>query len=415
MLNITGKYSTARIYASIIDAETERQIYEMVNSPLTEGASVAIMPDTHAGKGATIGTTIKLGAAPRVSPSTVGVDIGCGMLVCKFKIPSEWKDVNGKIKETVLASIDAAWRKVIPMGNNHRDTAHDFALSWKYFLRELKTPINIDEELKSMGTLGGGNHFGELDIDTEGNGYFIIHSGSRHLGVEVAKYWQGIANRTAAKKSNVRLNEGIAQLKKEGRTTEISDFISNYKAENPLPAEHLAYLEGDLLNGYLADMKIAQEYAKANRGLMMTLFLRELNLKVSDSFETVHNYISFEDMTVRKGAISLNRDEVALIPLNMRDGSLIVKGKGNIEWNCSGPHGAGRILSRAQAKASVDINEFKNAMKNVYSTSVNESTLDESPMAYKDAEVIISDIAETAKIVTRIVPVWNVKAGKNLI
>lgn len=412
MFNITGKFSTARVYASIIDTETERQIYEMVNSPLTEGASVAIMPDTHAGKGATIGTTIKLGAVPRVSPSTVGVDIGCGMLVCKFKIPSKWKDVNGKIKESVLASIDTAWRKVIPMGKNHRDTVNDFVFSWKYYLRELKTPVNIYEELEAMGTLGGGNHFGELDIDTEGNGYFIIHSGSRHLGVEIAKYWQRIAIKAAAEKSTLRLNEGIAQLKKEGRTAEISGFISKYKAENPLPAEHLAYLEGDLLNGYLADMKIAQEYAQANRALMMVLFLRELDLKVSDSFETVHNYISFKDMTVRKGAISLNKDEVALIPLNMRDGSLIVKGKGNVDWNCSGPHGAGRILSRSQAKASVDINEFKDAMKNVYSTSVNESTLDESPMAYKDAEVIISDITETADIITRIVPVWNVKAGE---
>jgi len=412
MFNITGKYSTARIYASIIDAETERQIYEMVNSPLTECASVAIMPDTHAGKGATIGTTIKLGTVPRVSPSTVGVDIGCGMLVCKFKISSKWKDTDGKIKESVLASIDTAWRKVIPMGKNHHVNCTVFARPWKYFLRELKTPVNIDEELEAMGTLGGGNHFAELDIDTEGNGYFIIHSGSRHLGVEVAKYWQNVAIRAAAEKSTARLNEGIAQLKKEGRTSEISGFISKYKAENPLPAEHLAYLEGDLLNGYLSDMKIAQEYAKANRGLMMMLFLRELDLKVSDSFETVHNYISFEDMTVRKGAISLNKDEVALIPLNMRDGSLIVKGKGNADWNCSGPHGAGRILSRSQAKASVDIDEFKNAMKNVYSTSVNESTLDESPMAYKDAEVIISDIAETAEILTRIVPVWNVKAGE---
>lgn len=412
MFNITGKFSTARVYASIIDAETERQIYEMVNSPLTEGASVAIMPDTHAGKGATIGTTIKLGAAPRVSPSTVGVDIGCGMLVCKFKIPSEWKNADGKIKESVLASIDTAWRKVIPMGKNHHVNCTVFARPWKYFLRELKTPVNIYEELETMGTLGGGNHFGELDIDTEGNGYFIIHSGSRHLGVEIAKYWQRIAIKAAAEKSTIRLNEGIAQLKKEGRTAEISSFISKYKAENPLPTEHLAYLEGDLLNGYLADMKIAQEYAKANRGLMMVLFLRELDLKVSDSFETVHNYISFKDMTVRKGAISLNKDEVALIPLNMRDGSLIVKGKGNADWNCSGPHGAGRILSRSQAKASVDINEFKDAMKNVYSTSVNESTLDESPMAYKDAEVIISDIAETADIITRIVPVWNVKAGE---
>lgn len=407
MVEITGRYGTAKVYVTDeehLESETRRQLYELMNSKAVENAQVRIMPDTHAGKGATIGTTVQLNG--RVIPSSVGVDIGCGMLVAKLD-GKKVKELFGH--EKGLERLDKVWRQKIPMGCEHRNKLHKYAANCH--LDRIKCPVNRDKLLYSIGTLGGGNHFGELDKDDDGNYYIVIHSGSRHLGIEVAGYYERKAKEYHTQRSKEK-SDLIAKLKAEGREKEIQTEIAKLPTPDPTPA-HLAYLEGELLEDYLNDMKWAQEYAMWNREAMLEDILDELKLKkaVVEKFCTIHNYIDIENMILRKGAISLQKDELAIIPLNMRDGSLIVRGKGNPDWNCSGPHGAGRILSRSAAKESLRMEDFKDAMKGIYTTSISVSTIDESPMAYKPMEEIVNNIGDTCDIVTRIVPVWNVKAG----
>lgn len=407
MIEITGKYGTAKVYVTDeahLDDETRRQLYELMNSKAVEGAQVRIMPDTHAGKGATIGTTVQLNG--RVIPSSVGVDIGCGMLVAKLD-GKKVKELFGH--EEGLKRLDKVWRQKIPMGCDHRNKLHKFAANCH--LDRIKCPVNRDKLLYSIGSLGGGNHFGELDKDEEGNYYIVIHSGSRHLGIEVASYYEKKAKEYHMQRSKEK-SDLIAKLKAEGREKEIQAELAKLPTPDPTPA-HLAYLEGELLEDYLNDMKWAQEYAMWNREAMLEDILDELKLKkaVIEKFCTIHNYIDIDNMVLRKGAISLQKDELAIIPLNMRDGSLIVKGKGNPDWNSSGPHGAGRILSRSAAKQTLKMEDFKDSMKGIYTTSVSVATIDESPMAYKPMEEIINNIGDTCDIITRITPIWNVKAG----
>lgn len=330
----------------------------------------------------------------------------CGMLVAKL----DGKKVNelfGHIEG--LKRLDKVWRQKIPMGCNHRNKLHKFAANCH--LDKIKCPVNRDKLLYSIGTLGGGNHFCELDKDDEGNYYIVIHSGSRHLGVEIAKYYEKKAKeyQTTCSKEKSDL---IAKLKAEGREKEIQSELAKLSTTDPTPGR-LPYLEGDLLEEYLNDMKYAQEFAMWNREAMLEDILDEFKLKkaVIEKFCTLHNYIDIENGILRKGAISLQKDELAIIPGSMEFGSLVVRGKGNPEWNFSGPHGFGRKLSRSKAKETLSMEEFKSRMKGIYTTSVSVATIDESPMAYKDPDEIISNITDTCDIVTRILPVWNVKAG----
>ena len=379
MFELYGNYSNAKIFQDRENVEEEcvKQIQAMLDSESAEGSDIRIMPDLHAGAGCCIGFTQKL--ADRVVPNLVGVDIGCGMLVAKFdkaKVDKLFGCREG------LKRLDKIWRQKIPMGMNHRQNVHPFADN--VHLENIKAPVNKDKLLYSIGTLGGGNHFGELDKDEEGNYYLVIHSGSRHLGLEVARHHQNLAKEILASEGN-----------------------DHYGSVN------LAYLKGERMEDYLNDMKWSQEYAYWNREAMLEEIVDEFKLKkaVVQKFHTIHNYIDTENRIVRKGAISLEAGELAIIPMNMRDGSLIVIGKGNEDWNYSGPHGAGRVLSRTAARNQLKMEDFKSSMKDVFTTSVSIATLDESPMAYRPMDQIVKNIGDTCDVVGRIIPIWNIKAG----
>ena len=404
MFTIKGKYSEIKIFASIIEDEALNQLYQMANHPVTEGCNVAVMPDVHAGKGSTIGYTQTL--KDRVIVSTVGVDIGCGMLVLKVS-----KDF---IMD--LPKLDKVIHQKIPSGMNHRASKHPFAD--KTHLQDLICPVNRDALLLSVGSLGSGNHFLEVDTDENGDYYIVIHSGSRHLGIEVAKYYQNKAIEywmAGGVEFNIGRSKLIQDLKSSGRQAEIADALKKYDEKKvKMPAE-LAYLEGPLMEDYLHDMKIAQEYAMLNREAMLDVIISEMGIKkryILDKFCTIHNYIDLDNMILRKGAISLQKDELAIIPLNMRDGSLIVKGKGNPDMNFSGPHGAGRLMSRSKAKETLKMEDYKASMDGVYTTCVGAATIDEAPQAYKPIESIIENIKDNADVVTRIHPVYNFKSSE---
>lgn len=400
MIEIKGKYNSAKVFVDDYDKLEEacyKQILNLLNQKFCENSQIRIMEDCHAGSGCVIGFTQTI--VDKIVPNLVGVDIGCGMQVLKIS-----KDFHFDLK-----NLDKVWRANIPMGMTHRTTKHRFCENVN--LDNLITPINKEKELLALGSLGGGNHFGELDIDDEGNYYLVIHSGSRHLGIEVCKYWQNKA--IEYHKNNVKeKTELIERLKKEGREKEIQSELDKLEFEK-VPNE-LAYLEGEDLNGYLHDMEIAQNFAYWSRKAMQDEICKALNIKkkhILDEFCTVHNYVDIKNSIIRKGSISLYKDEIAIIPMNMADGSLIVKGKGNEDRNCSGPHGAGRLMSRSVAKESLKMEDFKNSMKNVYTTSVSTATIDESPMAYKPMEQILETIGDTCEVLKIIKPIWNVKAN----
>lgn len=399
MFEIIGKYNKANVYASTVEQEAYSQILNLLNQKFSEGSEIAIMPDTHAGKGCVIGFTQTI--VDKVVPNLVGVDIGCGMLVLKVS-----KDFN----KMDLPKLDKVIHQYIPSGMSHRDKAHRFASNVD--LTDMIADINYKVLPLSIGSLGGGNHFIEVDTDEDGNYYIVIHSGSRHLGIEVCKYWQNKAIAYHKNGTNVKADL-VAKLKAEGRENEIQDALNSLDIPK-IPAE-LSYLEGEDLKGYLHDMKIAQEYAIWNREAMLDVIISEMGIKkhdILDKFCTVHNYINMDDMILRKGAISLHEDELAIIPMNMRDGSLIVKGKGNPDWNCSGPHGAGRLMSRSKAKESLAMADFKSSMEGIYTTSVCAATIDESPMAYKPMDEILENIKDNAEIVSIIKPIYNFKASE---
>lgn len=406
MIEITGKYNTAKVLVSDwtkLEEACHKQILNLLNQKFSEGSNIAIMADCHAGAGCVIGFTQTI--VDKAVPNLVGVDIGCGLLVLKI----DKKYGKELFNKPGLEKLDKVIRQHIPMEMNHRNKKHAFCD--KVHINEIKAPINAEKLMLSIGTMGGGNHFIEVDKDSNGDYYIVIHSGSRHLGIEVCKYYQNLAIKYHSSNTKER-DELVAKLKAEGREKDIQAELAKIKKE-PIPNE-LAYLEGNDLEDYLHDMKLAQEYAIWNREAMLDEIMEHMGIKkkmILDKFCTIHNYIDVENKILRKGAISLQKDETAVIPINMSYGSLIVKGKGNAEYNFSGPHGAGRLMSRSAAKESLKMEDFKASMKDVFTTSVSTATIDEAPMAYKPAEDILENIKDLCDVVEIIKPIYNVKAG----
>ena len=391
MFELSGKYGKANVYAETIDDSCISQIYGFLNNPITKDVKIAVMPDANTGKGSTVGYTQKI--KDKVNPSMVSVDIGCGMLVLKVS-----KDFHMD-----LPKLDKVVHQKIPSGLKHCDKVSPFAKNIN--LKELIADVNHNKEILGLSSLGGGNHFIEVDKDQNGDYYIVIHSGSRHLGVAVCEYWEKVAN-NFHKKLAVKKSE-LINAKDEKGLAELPDVVTSYG---------LSYLMGDDLKGYLHDMKITQEFARLNREAMLDVICTELGIKrkyILDKFCTIHNYIDLDKMILRKGAISLEEGERAIIPISMAYGSLIVTGKGNPDWNYSGPHGAGRLLSRSDAKNSISMAEYKKSMEGIYTTSVNSSTIDESPMAYKNPDEIIKAIQDTAEIIDIIKPIYNFKASSD--
>lgn len=391
MFELSGKYGKANVYAETIDDSCISQIYGFLNNPITKDVKVAVMPDANTGKGSTVGFTQEI--KDKVNPSMVSVDVGCGMLV--LKVSKEF--------HLDLPKLDKIMHQKIPSGLKHCDKVSPFAKNIN--LKELIADVNHNKEILGLSSLGGGNHFVEVDKDQNGDYYIVIHSGSRHLGVAVCEYWERVAN-NFHKKLAVKKSE-LINAKDEKGLAELPDVVTSYG---------LSYLMGDDLKGYLHDMKITQEFARLNREAMLDVICTEMGIKkryILDKFCTIHNYIDLDKMILRKGAISLEIGERAIIPISMAYGSLIVTGKGNPDWNYSGPHGAGRLLSRSDAKNSISMAEYKKSMEGIYTTSVNSSTIDESPMAYKNPDEIIKAIEETADIIDIIRPVYNFKSGSD--
>jgi len=395
MLNLQGKYAEAKVFTDNIDEKCIAQIIEVCNEPFTKGSKIRIMPDTHVGKGAVIGTTMTI--TNKVVPNLVGVDIGCGMTVAKLKVQE---------KDICYNTLDKTIRTHVPSGFNIRKKAHPYAkeIPWK----EVITPIDFERAKKSIGTLGGGNHFIELNIGSSGEIYLVIHSGSRNLGKQVAEHYQQRAYNELTRKSEQLRDETIAALMKNGRQADIQDELKKLKI--PTVNKHLAYLEGQSFNDYLNDMTIAQKFATLNRKAMIESITTHMNWEITDIWESIHNFIDTEHMILRKGATSAQKDEKLLIPINMRDGSIIAIGKGNSDWNYSAPHGAGRVMSRSQAKNKVKFEDFQASMKNVWTTSVNKNTIDESPFVYKPMEEILAHIGDSVDVLDIIKPLYNFKA-----
>ncbi|MDE5947115.1 MAG: RtcB family protein [Oscillospiraceae bacterium] len=399
MFEVNGKYNSAKIFTDKIEQDAINQIITLCNQEFSENLKIRIMPDVHAGSGSTIGTTMTI--KDKVVPNIVGVDIGCGMETIKIKE-----------KHIELQKLDKLIYEKIPSGFEIRTKSHRFAE--KIALEKLFCieHINLDKAEKSIGSLGGGNHFIEADKSSDGSIYIVIHSGSRHLGIEVAKYYQNTAYRILNKTAQSDIDELIARLKSEGKTkniqSEIKKLVNTKTTSIP---KHLAYVQGDLFDKYIHDMKIVQQFALINRQAMMDEIIKGMKLHVIEQFSTIHNYIDTDNMILRKGAVSAQKDEKLLIPINMRDGSLICTGKGNPDWNYSAPHGAGRIMGRSEAKRSFTVSEFKKQMKDIYTTSVNANTLDECPMAYKNIDDILENIGDTVEVNDIIKPIYNFKSG----
>ncbi|KXU49616.1 hypothetical protein HMPREF3037_01508 [Candidatus Stoquefichus sp. KLE1796] len=405
MKEIKGIYSSAKVFTDIIDEKAVEQIQTLCNQEFTKDAKIRIMPDAHAGVGCVIGFTANLGEL--VIPNIVGVDIGCGMLT-----------VDLKDSQIDLEKLDQIIRKYIPSGTSvHSGRIMRFdKLQELYCYRELKDSKRVE---RSIGTLGGGNHFIEVDVDENNHSYLVIHTGSRNLGKQVAQYYQNLAYDLMAGKDELLLKQEqlISDYKKQGRKDELQEAIKelrkNFIAKEVQLPKELCYLSGKYRDQYLHDMAICQEYATLNRQMIAKIILKQLldmSLEEFDYFETIHNYIDHDENIMRKGAVSAKLNEKILIPINMRDGSLICLGKGNEEWNQSAPHGAGRLYSRQKAKELFSLNEFEDQMQGIYSTSINQHTLDECPMAYKSMDDIVNNIGETATIIQVIKPIYNFKA-----
>lgn len=407
-MKIKGNINTAICYAKIIEDEAIEQIRRMYNYPLTEGSKIRIMPDVHAGKGCTIGTTMTI--TDRAVPNIVGVDLGCGMYTVRLgKV-----DIDSQKVDIDFPKVDEA-AHFIPSGMNiWEDKVMDFDFT---NLRCYKDLRNINRLECSLGTLGSGNHFIEIDEAADGSKYLVIHSGSRNLGKQVAEIYQNLA---------VKLNKGyedytekhdeIIQIYKEqGRQKEIQEALKQLqyqfqKSTASLP-EDLCYLEGKYLDDYLHDVEICQDFARKSREKMAEIILARTGMIAEEAFHTIHNYIDTKEMILRKGAIAAHKGEKILIPINMRDGSVLAVGKGNPEWNYSAPHGAGRIMSRSKAFKELTLDDYKEVMEGIYTTSVNENTLDEAPMAYKSLEDILDVIQESVDVIEVLKPVYNFKAS----
>ena len=367
MIEIKGKYNTAKLFTDTAEQSVTTQVQHLLDQAFTDGSKIRIMPDAHAGMGCTIGTTMTI--VDKIVPNLVGVDIGCGMETALLKD-----------KRIELEQLDKSIHQFIPCGFAIRKTPHYF--NEEIDLSKLRSAKHMDlkRAVLSIGTLGGGNHFIELGKDEDDRLYLVIHSGSRNLGKQVCEYYQN-----AAADSLGRKGKGADRV--------------------------LAHLEGELFGDYLNDMAIVQSYADINRKAIVKELSKRLGFKIIDQFTTVHNYIELKTMILRKGAISSQKGERILIPMNMRDGSLLCIGKGNEDWNYSAPHGAGRIMSRTTAKQQITLTQYEKSMKGIYSTTVNRSTIDEAPFAYKPVEDILSNIGQTAEVVKTIKPLYNFKAA----
>ena len=398
MIELRGKYGEAKVYTDVVDNESISQVINLLNQPYVEGSRVRMMPAIHAGAGCTIGTTMTI--QDKICPNLVGVDIGCGM-----------ETIRIKEKHIELQSLDKLIRNEIPSGFAIRNKPHRYNEQIDLDSLYCAKHIKLDRARLSVGTLGGGNHFIEANKDDDGNIYIVVHSGSRHLGLEIANYYQEAGYKALTSFNKAEIDAVIAQLKSDGRQSEIQKVLKGMKKHTSIP-KPLAYVEGELLDQYLHDMKIAQEFAMYNRKAMIDVIVKGLGLHITEQFTTIHNYIDIENKILRKGAVSAQDGEVLLIPINMRDGSLVCVGKGNEDWNCSAPHGAGRLMSRSAAKETFTVSEFKKQMEGIYTTSVSRSTLDECPMAYKRIEDIVDNISPTVDIKAIIKPIYNFKAGE---
>ncbi len=393
MIRVTGRHNEAIVYTDKLEAEAERQIRDLCDQSFAAGSSIRIMPDVHAGKGCTIGTTMTI--ADRVVPNLVGVDIGCGMLVTAL----------GKA-HIEFTKLDKVIRAVVPSGKNIRLDAHPFIAHTDIGALRCAAKVNLNRARLSLGTLGGGNHFIEVNRDEDGNQYLVIHSGSRHMGLQICEYYQRYADTWM---KNHAVTELINRFKAEGREGELQKAIAALKAD--MGNTSLSYLVGQPLQDYLYDMGIAQTYADWNRRAMADVILKQMKLSAKEQFTTIHNYIDLKHSILRKGAISAQQGERVIIPMNMRDGSILAVGRGNQDWNCSAPHGAGRLMSRKAAREALSLKEFKSSMQGVFTTSVGKDTIDEAPAAYKPMEEILSCIGETVEVERMIKPVYNFKAG----
>ena len=402
MIEIKGKMNTALCYAKVVEQEAIEQIRRMCDYPMTEGSQIRIMPDVHAGKGCTIGTTMTING--KAVPNVVGVDIGCGMYT-----------VNLGKADIDFEKVDEA-AHFIPSGRDIWDGRIErFDLTDLVCYRQLKETKRL---AKSLGTLGGGNHFIEIDEASDGTKYLVIHSGSRNLGKQVAELYQKLAvnlDRGYGEYLEKR-EEIIRTYKEQGRREEIQDALKQlhfkvYESKPSMP-EDLCYLSGRYLEDYLHDVVICQAFAKRNREKMAEILLERSGMTGGEAFHTIHNYIDTEEMILRKGAIAAHKGEKVLIPINMRDGSVLAVGKGNPDWNFSAPHGAGRLMSRTDAKEKLSMKEYKESMKGIYTTSVNEYTLDESPMAYKSLDDIIDVIKDSVDVIDIMKPIYNFKASR---
>ncbi|MCI8633862.1 MAG: RtcB family protein [Lachnospiraceae bacterium] len=402
MIEIKGKFNTAICYTSEIEPAAYSQIELICNEEAFKNSKLCIMPDVHAGKGCTIGTTMTI--VDKVVPNMVGVDIGCGMYTVSL----------GKI-DIDLAEFDKAAHS-IPCGRNVWEGRQErFDLTQLRCYRSLKNSKRLE---RSLGTLGGGNHFIEIDIDPEGNKYLIIHSGSRNLGTQVASIYQGIAiDLDLGKEEYFRMRDEIIRTYKEqGHKSEIQSALKQlakqWKKTQPTMPPELCYLYGEFMKDYLHDINICQQFANRSREKMAEILLQKTGIEALEAFHTIHNYIDVDEMILRKGSVCANAGQKLLIPINMRDGSLLCIGKGNADWNYSAPHGAGRLMSRTAAFEKLTMEEYTKQMAGIYSTCINMATLDESPMAYKKIDEIIANIQPTAEIIAHMKPIYNFKAAE---
>jgi RNA-splicing ligase RtcB len=392
MIELKGKYNKAKVFTDNIDDEAISQIIDILNQPFTKGSKVRIMPDVHPGAGCVIGTTMTI--TNKVVPNLAGGDIGCGMLTTRLSN----KDLD-------LVKLDEFINNNIPSGFNIREEAHPYINMVALDQLLCFDHIDLDRVRKSLGTLGGGNHFIEVNKDEKDVLYLVIHSGSRYLGKQVAEYYQDLAYKSLTD-NNDQKDKLIKKLKAQGREKEIEKELR--KIKRPKVRKSLAYLEGVNLESYLHDMSIVQRYAKLNREVILFEIAQAMHLKDAQMFTTAHNFI--EGNILRKGAIAAYEGQEVLIPINMRDGSLLCRGKGNEDWNFSAPHGAGRIMSRSDIKELVSFEDFKASMEGIYTTSVLPSTVDESAYAYKDKEEIVGNIGDTVEIIAHLKPIYNFKA-----
>ena len=401
MFEIKGKVNTAICYAKVVEDEAIEQIRRMCDYEFTEGSRIRIMPDVHAGAGCTIGTTMTV--IDKAVPNIVGVDIGCGMYTVNL----------GKIKIDFEKVDEAA--HFIPSGTRVWDGRQErFDLTELCCYRSLKDTKRLE---RSLGTLGGGNHFIEIDEAADGTKYLVIHSGSRNLGKQVAELYQQLAIDLAKGKEAyfIARDELIREYKETGRRKEIQAALKamqkEYEEKEPLVPEDLCFLYGSFLEDYLHDVVICQRFARRNREKMAEVLLSRTGMTAGEAFHTIHNYIDTDEMILRKGAIAAHAGEKVLIPINMRDGSVLAIGKGNPEWNYSAPHGAGRLMSRKAAREALLLEDYQKTMEGIYTTSVNAATIDEAPMAYKSLEDIIDVIRESVDVIDVMKPIYNFKAS----